>query len=252
MPIPLATGVRLIALRRRSARPTPRPWRAPAAASAGRSGSRRSVRPPGAAGAAAPGCRAGQSLRDAAADRRFAAGARRRACLRRGAGAPRRGRASACRASRPARAEMAERSAARRQEVRRHPDRRREARRPSPSASGSIACIIRSARPFRPPISPRRACAPRRTALFAALSAAMIGRLAQWNRGAGFRGDPRRLAQARRRSRRSRSACDCRKASCAGRFESVDDAGRLVLRRADGDAPKPSPPATCFLRSVRA
>ena len=41
----------------RSARPTPRRWRVRAPASAGRCGSRRSARAPGAAGAAAPGCR---------------------------------------------------------------------------------------------------------------------------------------------------------------------------------------------------
>ena len=42
---------------RRSARPTPRRWRARAPASAGRSGSRRRARPPAAAGAAGPGPR---------------------------------------------------------------------------------------------------------------------------------------------------------------------------------------------------
>ena len=52
-----AAGVRLVAHATRSARPMPKRWRGRVAASAARSGSRRSGRPPAAAGAAARGCR---------------------------------------------------------------------------------------------------------------------------------------------------------------------------------------------------
>jgi BirA family biotin operon repressor/biotin-[acetyl-CoA-carboxylase] ligase len=69
--------------------------------------------------------------------------------------------------------------------------------------------------------------------LFTALSGTMVGRLAQWNRGAGFPairadwlgrvvalGKPIRVALADRELR--------------GQFETIDDTGRLVLRLADG------------------
>ena len=71
--------------------------------------------------------------------------------------------------------------------------------------------------------------------LFTALSAAMLKRLAQWDRGSGFTairddwlahaaglGKPILLSLA--------------EGECSGRFESVDAAGRLVLRLDDGTA----------------
>ena len=45
---------------------------------------------------------------------------------------------------------------------------------------------------------------------------------------------PRRLARPRRRRRRGRSACGSADREVDGRFEALDEAGRLVLRRADG------------------
>ena len=62
-----------------------------------------------------------------------------------------------------ARAEMAQRSPDRPQQVRRHPGRGR-GHDASRSASASIACIIRPAPIFRRPISPPPAFAPRRKA----------------------------------------------------------------------------------------
>ncbi len=69
--------------------------------------------------------------------------------------------------------------------------------------------------------------------IFAALSAAMLARIAQWDRGAGFAsirsdwlaraagvGKPIRVAQA--------------EGAAAGRFESIDEHGRLILRLPDG------------------
>jgi BirA family biotin operon repressor/biotin-[acetyl-CoA-carboxylase] ligase len=69
--------------------------------------------------------------------------------------------------------------------------------------------------------------------LFAPLSAAMVTRLTEWDRGAGFRqiradwlkraaslGKPIRVAMA--------------EGEVAGTFETVDERGRLVLRRSDG------------------
>ena len=50
--------------------------------------------------------------------------------------------------------------------------------------------------------------------LFAALVQAMERRLTQWQRRRGLRVHPRRLAQARGRSRARTSACGCRSANC--------------------------------------
>jgi BirA family biotin operon repressor/biotin-[acetyl-CoA-carboxylase] ligase len=70
-------------------------------------------------------------------------------------------------------------------------------------------------------------------ALFAALSAKMLGRLAQWNAGEGFatvRADW--LARAAGVGEDIRVRLADREVS--GRFEALDEAGSLVLRRADG------------------
>jgi BirA family biotin operon repressor/biotin-[acetyl-CoA-carboxylase] ligase len=70
-------------------------------------------------------------------------------------------------------------------------------------------------------------------ALFAALSAKMLGRLAQWNAGEGFatvRADW--LARAAGVGEDIRVRLPDREVS--GRFEALDEAGSLVLRRADG------------------
>ena len=69
--------------------------------------------------------------------------------------------------------------------------------------------------------------------VFAALSAAMIGRLVQWNRGAGFpviRADWLKRAFGLNETVNVATA----EGERTGRFETVDEAGRLVLRRADG------------------
>jgi BirA family biotin operon repressor/biotin-[acetyl-CoA-carboxylase] ligase len=69
--------------------------------------------------------------------------------------------------------------------------------------------------------------------LLAPLSAAMLGRLAQWNRGAGFaaiRSDW--LARAAGLGRPIRVAFADH--DLAGQFETIDERGRLVLRLADG------------------
>ena len=69
--------------------------------------------------------------------------------------------------------------------------------------------------------------------LFAALSAKMLGRLAQWNAGEGFatvRADW--LARAAGVGEDIRVRLADREVS--GRFEALDEAGSLVLRRADG------------------
>jgi BirA family biotin operon repressor/biotin-[acetyl-CoA-carboxylase] ligase len=71
--------------------------------------------------------------------------------------------------------------------------------------------------------------------VFAALSAAMIGRLVQWNRGAGFpviRADWLKRAFGLNEPVNVATA----EGERTGRFETVDEAGRLVLRRADGTA----------------
>ncbi len=71
--------------------------------------------------------------------------------------------------------------------------------------------------------------------VFAALAPAMIGRLVQWNRGAGFaaiRTDWLKRAFALNEAIVVAAADGER----SGRFETIDDTGRLVLRRADGTA----------------
>ncbi len=71
--------------------------------------------------------------------------------------------------------------------------------------------------------------------LFEALSAAMLPRLAQWNRGQGFaavRTDW--LARAARLGEDIRVATET--GERVGRFETVDARGHLVLRHADGSA----------------
>jgi BirA family biotin operon repressor/biotin-[acetyl-CoA-carboxylase] ligase len=69
--------------------------------------------------------------------------------------------------------------------------------------------------------------------LFAPLSGAMAARLAQWNRGAGFaaiRADWLARAAGVGKAIRVKSGDD----ELAGQFEGIDEAGRLVLRLADG------------------
>lgn len=69
--------------------------------------------------------------------------------------------------------------------------------------------------------------------LLTPLSRAMLDRLAQWNRGAGFaaiRSDW--LARAAGLGRRMRVALA--EGDLAGQFETIDEGGRLVLRLADG------------------
>jgi BirA family biotin operon repressor/biotin-[acetyl-CoA-carboxylase] ligase len=71
--------------------------------------------------------------------------------------------------------------------------------------------------------------------VFAALAPAMIGRLVQWNRGGGFaaiRADW--LKRAFGVGKTIRVALP--EGEREGRFETVDEAGLLVLRRADGTA----------------
>jgi BirA family biotin operon repressor/biotin-[acetyl-CoA-carboxylase] ligase len=70
-------------------------------------------------------------------------------------------------------------------------------------------------------------------ALFERLSAAMILRLAQWNRGAGFRSIRADwLARAAGLGKQVRVALP--EGVRHGQFETIDEAGRLVLRLADG------------------
>jgi BirA family biotin operon repressor/biotin-[acetyl-CoA-carboxylase] ligase len=69
--------------------------------------------------------------------------------------------------------------------------------------------------------------------VFAALAPAMIGRLVQWNRGAGFaaiRTDWLKRAFALGETIVVAAADGER----SGRFETIDETGRLVLRRSDG------------------
>jgi BirA family transcriptional regulator, biotin operon repressor / biotin---[acetyl-CoA-carboxylase] ligase len=69
--------------------------------------------------------------------------------------------------------------------------------------------------------------------VFAPLSAAMVVRLAQWNRGAGFaaiRTDW--LARAAGLGKAIHIALD--DSNLSGRFETIDDTGRLMLRTSDG------------------
>ena len=69
--------------------------------------------------------------------------------------------------------------------------------------------------------------------LFAPLSAAMLARLAQWDRGAGFtaiRSDWLARAAGLGKPVRVRTA----DGEISGQFEGMDGTGRLVLRRADG------------------
>ena len=69
--------------------------------------------------------------------------------------------------------------------------------------------------------------------LFAPLSAAMVARLAQWNRGAGFasiRTDW--LSRAAGVGKPIRVKSD--DSELAGQFETIDETGRLVLRLPDG------------------
>ena len=75
--------------------------------------------------------------------------------------------------------------------------------------------------------------------LFVALSAAMLDRLRQWNRGAGFasiRADW--LARAIGRGQEIRVRLPDR--DIVGRFETLDHAGSLVLRSRNGDSVKVS------------
>lgn len=69
--------------------------------------------------------------------------------------------------------------------------------------------------------------------LFAPLSAAMVARLAQWNRGAGFaaiRADWLSRAAGVGKPIRVKSG----DRELAGQFETIDETGRLVLRLPDG------------------
>jgi BirA family biotin operon repressor/biotin-[acetyl-CoA-carboxylase] ligase len=69
--------------------------------------------------------------------------------------------------------------------------------------------------------------------LFAPLSAAMVARLAQWNRGAGFaaiRNDWLARAAGLGKPIRVKTA----DGELAGQFDGIDASGRLVLRSADG------------------
>ena len=69
--------------------------------------------------------------------------------------------------------------------------------------------------------------------VFEALTGAMIGRIVQWNRGAGFaiiRNEW--LKRASGLGKTVRMALP--EGDCEGRFETIDEAGRLVLRRVDG------------------
>ena len=69
--------------------------------------------------------------------------------------------------------------------------------------------------------------------LFGPLSAAMVARLAQWDRGAGFaaiRNDWLSRAAGLGKPVRVNTA----DGELAGQFEGIDGSGRLVLRRADG------------------
>jgi BirA family biotin operon repressor/biotin-[acetyl-CoA-carboxylase] ligase len=69
--------------------------------------------------------------------------------------------------------------------------------------------------------------------LFAPLTAAMVARLAQWNRGAGFaaiRADWLSRAAGLGKPIRVKSG----DGEIAGQFDTIDDTGRLVLRLADG------------------
>lgn len=69
--------------------------------------------------------------------------------------------------------------------------------------------------------------------VFEALAEAMIGRVVQWNRGEGFaaiRKDWLDRAYARNESIRVTGPDGV----CTGRFETIDDTGRLILRLADG------------------
>jgi BirA family biotin operon repressor/biotin-[acetyl-CoA-carboxylase] ligase len=71
--------------------------------------------------------------------------------------------------------------------------------------------------------------------VFAALAPAMIGRIVQWNRGAGFavvRDEWLRRAFGLGKTVRIALPEGERE----GRFDTIDEAGRLVLRRADGAA----------------
>jgi BirA family biotin operon repressor/biotin-[acetyl-CoA-carboxylase] ligase len=69
--------------------------------------------------------------------------------------------------------------------------------------------------------------------LFAPLTAAMIGRLAQWDRGAGFaaiRADWLARAAGLGKPVRVKSG----DGEVVGQFDTIDETGRLVLRLADG------------------
>jgi BirA family transcriptional regulator, biotin operon repressor / biotin---[acetyl-CoA-carboxylase] ligase len=71
--------------------------------------------------------------------------------------------------------------------------------------------------------------------VFAALGTAMIGRIVQWNRGEGFaaiRADWLKRAFGLGKPVRVALADGERE----GQFETIDEAGRMVLRRADGSA----------------
>ena len=177
-------------------------------------------------------------LTDAGAARALA-----RAVLRRGAGGPRRGG----RGRRPASSrcdQMAERSPAVGGEIRRHPDRRRKGDGGAAAIGIGVNCVShpadtdlsgdrsrgRAARTVSP-----TCCSPR-------LPATMLGRIAQWNGGAGF-ADPRRLARARRRPReevRVRSPI-----ASSSAFSRPSIGGRPGAAPSPTERPDDRRPATC-------
>jgi BirA family biotin operon repressor/biotin-[acetyl-CoA-carboxylase] ligase len=71
--------------------------------------------------------------------------------------------------------------------------------------------------------------------LFAALSRTMVRRLGEWNRGAGFEAT-RRAWLALAVGLGERVLVRLPESELAGRFETLDERGRLVLRRDDGRA----------------
>ena len=74
---------------------------------------------------------------------------------------------------------------------------------------------------------PRRRCSTR-------WPPAWPRRSRRWDRGAGFRRHPRGVARARGRRRRAHPRRTSPIAGVDGRFEALDEAGRLILVRADG------------------
>ena len=104
----------------------------------------------------------------------------------------------------------------------------------SRSASASIASAILPIPTIRRPIWPPPAPPFDAGTLFAALSIKMVGRLAQWNRGEHFatiRTDWLSRAAGLGEVIRVRLA----DRELAGVFETLDDAGRLVLALPEGE-----------------